>query len=61
MGNTQIVGIDIANLIISLVAGTRTKATDFHLIGYSLGAHISGITGQKVSFNINSNNFHKFT
>lgn len=48
VGNTQIVGTDIANLILNLVAETKTKTEDFHLIGYSLGAHVSGIAGLKV-------------
>jgi len=49
VGNTQIVAIEIANLINSLMTENKSvKPQDFHLIGYSLGAHIAGIVGLKV-------------
>ena len=46
--NTQIVGVDMAKLINSLCQNTNTTPGDFHLIGHSLGAHISGYAGQLV-------------
>ena len=46
--NTQIVGVEMAKLIKSLCQNTMTSPADFHLIGHSLGAHISGYAGQLV-------------
>lgn len=47
-GNTQIVGVDIAKLILHLMTKYNVRAEDFHLIGYSLGAHVSGKAGSLV-------------
>lgn len=47
-GNSQIVGIDIAKLILSFMTEMNCEAKDFYLIGYSLGAHAAGNAGQKV-------------
>jgi pancreatic lipase-related protein 1 len=44
-GNTRIVGVDISNLIENLITSKQAKYSDFHLIGYSLGAHVAGIAG----------------
>ena len=38
--NTQIVGIDIANLISSLISNNEAKKDDFHCIGLGLGKFI---------------------
>jgi hypothetical protein len=49
VGNTQIVGLDVANLILNIMTEKKSvKPHDFHLIGYSLGAHVAGIAGLKV-------------
>jgi pimeloyl-ACP methyl ester carboxylesterase len=44
--NTQVVGAEIAKLIKSLVTDKGDAYTNFHLIGHSLGAHISGYAGR---------------
>jgi hypothetical protein len=46
--NTQIVGAEIAKLINRMIATRNSKSTDFHIIGYSLSAHIAGYVGQRV-------------
>lgn len=46
--NSQIVGIDIAKLILSFMTEMNCEAKDFHLIGYSLGAHAAGNAGQRI-------------
>jgi pancreatic triacylglycerol lipase len=46
--DTQIVGVEIALLIEKLIAEKSMKAEDFHLIGHSLGAHISAYAGKRV-------------
>ena len=40
-----IVGIDIADLISSLIVNKNAKAADFHCIGHSLGSHICAHAG----------------
>ncbi len=47
-GNAQIVAIEIAKLILSFVSELRCAADRFHLVGFSLGAHIAGNAGQRV-------------
>lgn len=37
VANTQIVGVEIANLIEKIISKTRLTVKDFHLIGHSLG------------------------
>jgi pimeloyl-ACP methyl ester carboxylesterase len=44
--NTQIVGAEIARLIKTLVNDKGESYAKFHLIGHSLGAHISGYAGR---------------
>ena len=46
--NTRLVGLEIAQLIESLVANAGARAEDFHVIGHSLGAHIAGYCGESV-------------
>ncbi len=41
--NTQVVGVEISLLLAKLVQEKGIKPKDVHLIGHSLGAHISGI------------------
>ncbi len=46
--NSQIVGAEIAKLINTMISTKNAKAVDFHLIGHSLGSHISGYAGSRV-------------
>lgn len=45
--NTRVVGAQIAVLLELLMEQRGMKATDFHLIGHSLGAHTSGYAGER--------------
>ena len=47
--NTQVVGAEIAKLIKAFISDKGAKAKDFHLIGHSLGAHISGYAGARIT------------
>ncbi|CAL1289444.1 unnamed protein product [Larinioides sclopetarius] len=47
--NTVTIGNDIAEVIKFLQNNTGLKAKDIHLIGHSLGAHLAGATGRKIS------------
>ncbi|RNA45178.1 pancreatic triacylglycerol lipase-like [Brachionus plicatilis] len=49
VSNANVVGAEIARLINSLIKQNRTSPDQFHLIGMSLGAHIAGYTGKRVS------------
>ncbi|XP_059168292.1 inactive pancreatic lipase-related protein 1-like [Physella acuta] len=46
--NTRVVGAQIAQLINQISATVNTPAKDFHVIGHSLGSHISGYAGERV-------------
>ncbi|KAK0061900.1 inactive pancreatic lipase-related protein 1 [Biomphalaria pfeifferi] len=46
--NTRVVGAQIAELIKQLIKTKGVTAADFHLIGHSLGSHISGYAGERV-------------
>lgn len=46
--NGRVVGAVTANLIKVLVAQKGAKASDFHLIGFSLGAQIAGYAGERI-------------
>jgi hypothetical protein len=44
--NTRVAGAHVAELIDFLVRQTGANLTDFHLIGHSLGGHVSGFAGK---------------
>ncbi|XP_059168294.1 pancreatic triacylglycerol lipase-like [Physella acuta] len=46
--NTRVVGAQIAQLINQISAKYGTPAKSFHVIGHSLGSHISGYAGERV-------------
>ncbi|XP_059167372.1 pancreatic triacylglycerol lipase-like [Physella acuta] len=46
--NTRIVGAQIALLVHELIKTKNVTAADFHIIGHSLGSHISGYAGERI-------------
>ena len=46
--NTQLVGKQIAHLINIINQHLNFEAKDYHLIGFSLGAHVAGFAGAEV-------------
>ena len=46
--NTRVVGALIAQFITQLHATAHAQYGDFHLIGHSLGSHISGYAGERI-------------
>ncbi|CAF3398658.1 unnamed protein product, partial [Rotaria sp. Silwood2] len=47
--NTQVVGAEIALFINYMIEDHGAKAADFHVIGHSLGSHVSGYVGKRVA------------
>ncbi|CAF3144763.1 unnamed protein product [Rotaria sp. Silwood2] len=47
--NTQVVGAEIALFINYLIAQHGSRATDFHIIGHSLGAQTAGYAGERIT------------
>ncbi|KAK3612361.1 hypothetical protein CHS0354_011082, partial [Potamilus streckersoni] len=48
VANTRVVGAEIARLIKRLEETFGANPEDFHVIGHSLGAHISGYAGERL-------------
>ena len=46
--NTQVVGAEIALFIQQLIAEHGAQASDFHVIGHSLGGQTAGYAGERV-------------
>ena len=46
--NTRVVGALIAQFITSLHTTAHASYDTFHLIGHSLGSHISGYAGERI-------------
>ncbi|KAL3868059.1 hypothetical protein ACJMK2_040897 [Sinanodonta woodiana] len=46
--NTRVVGAETAKLITTLKEQVGANPEDFHIIGHSLGAHISGYAGERL-------------
>ncbi|KAH9492589.1 Inactive pancreatic lipase- protein 1 [Bulinus truncatus] len=46
--NTRVVGAQIAELVNTLIKTKGVTAADFHIIGHSLGSHISGYAGERI-------------
>lgn len=49
VANTQIAGAETARLIHSLIDNTGVSIEKFHIIGHSLGAHVCGYAGKRIS------------
>jgi hypothetical protein len=47
--NTRIVGVEVAKLISSYIIKGLITADNVHIIGHSLGAHIAGYAGERIS------------
>lgn len=47
--NTRVVGAQIAQLINYIIKMTEGSSAQFHVIGHSLGAHIGGYVGERVT------------
>ncbi|KAG8171283.1 hypothetical protein JTE90_022951 [Oedothorax gibbosus] len=48
VANTWVVGAEMGNFIVQLVEKNGLNVADVHIIGHSLGAHISGYAGKWV-------------
>ncbi|ESO93553.1 hypothetical protein LOTGIDRAFT_215949 [Lottia gigantea] len=46
--NTRVVGAQIAQLINAMIKTAHSSPDKFHIIGHSLGAHVSGYAGERV-------------
>lgn len=46
--NTQVVGAEIARFVNRMVLRHGSKASDFHIIGHSLGSHVAGYAGKRI-------------
>ena len=50
-GNTRLVGAMIAELIKFLISQTQSSVDLYHVVGFSLGAHIAGYAGSRLKQN----------
>ncbi|GFR66356.1 pancreatic lipase-related protein [Elysia marginata] len=48
VANTRTVGAMLARLILDLQSVTQASFPSFHLVGHSLGAHVSGTAGKEI-------------
>ena len=48
VANTRVVGAQIAELIKFLTLHTRNSASLYHVVGFSLGAHVAGYAGTRL-------------
>ncbi|XP_069948912.1 pancreatic triacylglycerol lipase-like [Cherax quadricarinatus] len=48
VANARVAGLEVAHLITWLRDNTGHRPQDVHIIGHSLGAHVSGYTGERV-------------
>ncbi|XP_071444098.1 pancreatic lipase-related protein 2-like [Hetaerina americana] len=49
VSNTRVVGLEVANMVNALIEGKDASASNFHLIGHSLGAHTVGYAGERIA------------
>ena len=47
-GNTRMLGIQITTLLRFLMNNTNTKADEFYILGFDLGAHATGYAGKRL-------------
>jgi len=47
--NTQVVGAELARLVNTLINRHGISADNFHIIGHSLGSHIAGYAGSRIT------------
>jgi len=46
--NTRLIGAEIARLVNNICLWTGARTQDFHILGHSLGSHISGYAGERI-------------
>ena len=58
--NTRVVGAQVAQLVNKLIHSYSSNSALFHIIGHSLGAHVAGYAGERISHlaRISGNNYY---